>query len=264
MSQVVIGINFAIAVSGLTICILGLWQALHVPYLELVTRKFLVAIFAVLVCYVALDLFSQIIDDFRGVPRATAQRIELTIESILPSLAGLLLTAFILHERGNRNWQHSIAFRVNTMLLVAYVAMNVWTVFSGIFYYITDDNVYQRGPLYPILLIPTLLIMLVNALVLVDCRLWLTSRQRRAFTAYLVAPIVGMLWQMIVYGIYTLLIGVTIGAIAMISFILSDAAERHWMHERELARMRSELALSQIKPHFVCNTVGSHWKVVRE
>lgn len=257
MNQVEVGANLAIAVGGLAICVLGLWQALREPHLESTTRRFLVTIFSVLVAYVALDLLSQILDDQVGPAWALAQRVELFFESVLPSVAGLLLTAFILSSSGDDDWLHSPAFAVNAVLLVTYVAMNLWTAFFGTFYYITESNAYQRGPLYPALLAPTLLIMLVNTYVLWHCRRDLNPRERSAFFAYLALPILGMVWQMLAYGLYTILLGTSIGALVMFSQILSDATERYWQREKELVRMRGDIVLSQIKPHFICNTLGA-------
>lgn len=257
MSQMVMGINLAIAVGGLAVCILGLWQAVRGAHLEPATRTYLLSILLVLVVYVVLDLLGQVVDDLSGPTWAMVQRIMLFFESVLPSLAELLLTAFILHASEDDDWRSSAEFRINAVLLVVYVAMNLWSTFFGTFYHITEDNVYQRGPLYPMLLVPTLLIMLVNATVLWGRRSRLNSRQRRAFVAYLIAPAVGMVWQMFSYGIYAVTLGVSVGAVVMLSYTLSDATECYWRQERELARMRSDLALSQIKPHFVCNTLGA-------
>lgn len=264
MNQMQMGANLAIAVGGLAVCLLGLLQALRGAHLEATTRKYLVAIFLVLVVYVSFDLLSQILDDFTGSAWAMVQRIELLTESILPSVVELLLTAFMLHASGDDDWRHSTAFRANAVLLASYVAMNLWTLVFGTFYYITESNAYQRGPLYPVLLVPTLLIMLVNAYVLWSCRARLTSRQRRAFAAYLALPVVGMVWQMLAYGLYTVVLGTSIGALVMFSYTLSDATERYWQQERELERMRSDIVLSQIKPHFLCNTLGAIGRLCKD
>ncbi len=258
-----IGINFSIAVAGILICALGLALALLTNPIKLETKVYLVAIFAVLLVYTASDLFGQVGDFFQGRAWVVAGIIALFFESSLPTLAALILTALLLQECG-RDWRRSGIFRVVFALWLAFVALLVQTQFTGNLYSIGDDNVYRRGPYYPVLLMPILLIMLIDLVVLWRGRYELSNKQRAAFVVYLAAPAVSMVWQMFYYGVLATVLGTSIGALGMLCFVVSDQMDRSRQGEIEIVKLRTDVMLSQIQPHFLFNTLDTIYGLVDE
>ena len=263
MSDVLVGVNFAIAVSGTVICSLGLALALLARPVQPKTKHCLVAIFATLVVYTASDLFGQVGDDFQGQTWVLADRIALFFESALPTLALLIVTVLLLYTCG-RDWRHSIAFGVVGALWLVYFVLLVQTQFTGNLYSVGDDNVYRRGPYYPILLIPVLLITVIDMIVLWRNRRRLSAKQRAAFATYLAVPATSMVWQMVSYGLLATVLGTSLGALGMFCFVASDQADSFRQKEAEVVRLRTDVMLSQIQPHFLFNTLDTIYGLVDE
>ena len=99
--------------------------------------------------------------------------------------------------------------------------------------------------------------MVVNVIVLWKRRSSLSRKQRIAFWVYTVAPTVSMLIQMRFYGIYTILLGSSIAVFFMFIMISMDQTEHYYRQLQENSRMRTEVLLSQIQPHFLYNTLGA-------
>lgn len=263
MSEALAGINFAIAVAGVVICSLGLALALLTRPVQPKTRRYLVAIFAVLVVYTASDLFGQVGDDFPGPAWVLVDRIALFFESALPTFALLILTVLLLYTCG-RDWRHSTAFGVVGALWLIYIVLLVQTQFTGNLYSIGDDNVYRRGSYYPILLIPVLLVTVTDMVVLWRNRSRLSTKQRAAFAIYLAVPAASMAWQMVSYGLLATVLGTSLGALGMFCFVASDHADSFRRKEAEIVRLRTDVMLSQIQPHFLFNTLDTIYGLVDE
>ena len=257
MSEAVTGINFAISVAGLAVCAIGLLLAINDRMLEKTTKGYLVALFSTLIVYVSFNLASQCAAFFSSAWAAGAQRLFIFCESTFSSLAMLVLVAFLLHSCGERRPTKSFAFRVAMMLWLTYFCMLASTWFSGVIYTVDEKNVYSRGPLYPALLVPTVLIMVLSLVVLWRRRAALTARQRMAFVVYVAAPGAAMVFQMLFYGLYTIVAASAIGAFVLLACMQADAAEHYYQTEVENARLKSEIMLSQLQPHFLCNTLGA-------
>ncbi len=127
--------------------------------------------------------------------------------------------------------------------------------FADWFYYFDAHNFYHRTEHF---WMPTAM-GLVQILVL----LILLLRNRRCFSRntctavflFTLIPVVSSLFQLLIYGIAILNIGITIACLlAFLSFEVEQAQERAKM-DREMAQMRMDILLAQIKPHFLFNSL---------
>lgn len=256
MDGMVVVANLSIAVAGFVVCILGLIQSLRDVSLEHRTRRYLVTIFAVLIVYIVADLSYQGVEACLGPSLAFLLKPLLFLESLLSSVVMLVLTAFMLESCGEEDWSRTTAFRVAAGLWVAYVSMLLLTQFWGIIYTFSDDWSYQRGPLYPVLLVPPVLIMLCDVVALWHRRDRLLPKQFKAFAICFGAVAISMLVQMFL-RVYMIMLGAAIGAFAMFVNIQDDQIERYIRKELEVTRLRTDIMLSQIQPHFLCNALGA-------
>ena len=243
--------NIAIGAAGLAVCGLGLMQAIAVRSMDKRTRQYFIAFFSLLVAYVSADFASQWTDDV--IPQMTA----LFLESALSSVLTLLLMAFLLELSGETDWRHSRVFRIAFGLWLIYIALLVYTQFSPQIYYYDAVGVYHRGPYYPVLLAPPIGIMALNVYLLWDRRNRLSVRERRAFAVYIFAPLACMVFQLFFFGLYVIVLGSSVGAMVMFLDIQSEQTERYAKKEAENERLRTEIMLSQIQPHFLNNTLGA-------
>ncbi len=249
-------INMLAAVSGLVIAVLGLILARSVPFLERENRRFFTGLFVLLIAYVFSTLSSSFFLTLPWTGAPTLSRISIFCESMFSSLLMPMLTYYLLRCAGE-DWRKNAVFSAASVLWLVYFTLLVITQFTTAIYYVTPENVYHRGPWYPLLLVGPVLLMLLNLAALLRRRAALNRRQRLAFSLYLLIPLACMLVQMVAYGLLMIVIGSTVAAMCLFTFILRDQMDRFMEQQAELANQRASIMVLQMRPHFICNTLMS-------
>ncbi len=254
--------NLVIGVAGFVICIIGLIQAIISRFMEKKTRHFFIAFFSLLTIYVLFNLLGQITDGHYGIAWARFARFTLFSESFFSILSTVLMTMFLLYQCKEFDFAPLKGIRnplllISVGLLAVYVVMLITTQITGTFYYIDDNNIYKRGPFYPLLLVPPVAIMVLNLAALFIKRKRLSFRQRLAFTLFAIVPMVSMLIQMAIYGVYFIVLGTAIASFCMLMFILVEQTESYVDKERENAQLKIDILLAQIQPHFLYNSLST-------
>ena len=257
MNASILGLNLIIAAAGLLMCLLCLAEAYLDEQMERVSRRYLIILFTLLCGYILFNLAGQIVDDFQSPGFAAAMRVLLFFESFTAAAASTVLLVFILYSCGEKRWGMTAAFHIVLALLIVYGIMLVTNEFTGMFYSVDMNNDYRRGPFYAALLVPPILIMVVGLIALWRRRSRLTRSQQVAFTVYFFVPMAFMICQMLLHGIYAIVLGTTLGAFALFVNLQADRRERTFKAEMENAKLKSDIMLSQLQPHFLCNTLGA-------
>ena len=177
-------------------------------------------------------------------------------ESFFSSICLPLLTVYILYSAGGSPKKNLLPL-ISWLIWSIYFAILIITQFTKCIYYITDDNIYHRGKLYPLLLVPLVVLSLYNYAVLFFKRKYISKKHLIAFIIYLTLPSVCMLVQMFLYGLLLTVIGTSIASIFMFLFILSDQIEHYIMQKEENARQRASINVLEMRPHFINNTLTS-------
>ena len=249
--------NLTIGIAGFVVGTLGLLQVLISRHFERWTKKFFITFFSVMIAVAVFNLLGQDMDKYSDLTHARIFRFTLFWESLLPSFLLMLLTVFLLRSGGERDWKRNRTFRLVAVLWAVYLGLLIYTQFSTEIYSIDDHNVYRRGPYYPLLLVPPVLIMGINVVTLWRLRPKLFLRQQLAFGIYIAIPMLSMLIQMFFFGVFTVLLGSSIAAVFMFSNIWMDQSERYYQQMQEIEQLRVDIMLSQIQPHFLYNTLGA-------
>ena len=249
--------NYAIEVSGFVISVLGLLLVFFFRQVDRDCRSFFLINFLLLVGYTASAIICQLSDT------AILSQITLFTSSLFSSLMIPAITLYLLHCAG-KSWKRSPLFALVVTLWMMYFVLLIVTQFTTWIYYYTPDNVYRRGPLYPLLLIPPVLMMVANLIGLYSCRALLTRRQRNAFLIYFVMPLVCMLIQMFFYGLLLIIFGTSMAVLVMFVFLLEDQVERSVQQQREIAHQRASVMVLQMRPHFIYNTMMSIYYLCKQ
>jgi len=247
-------VNFIIGTVGLVLMLMGFVLARSSHVIEPWTKKFFSRFFGLLSLYMFFVLCSN---GFIALPGARlAAKISVFLESLVSSILPVMLTLLLLRFCGE-TWKGSKLLLTVAVLWLCYFLLLSVTQFTTGIYFFTHDGVYHRGPLYPMLLIPPELIMLVNLTAVV--RRWskLSRKQRTAFLVYLLLPTLAMLIQMWLYGLLLIVIATAVSALFMLQMILIDHMEMELRQKEELAMQRQSIAVLQMRPHFIYNTLIS-------
>lgn len=219
-------------------------------------RQFFISFFSILIAYIMFNLLGQTTEPYRGYGWAVFSRFTLFFESLTSSVLTVLLTGFLLYQSGDNKWWEKGLFKAAAVLWGIYTLFLISTWFSDIFYSIDDQNVYRRGMLYPLLLIPPVVIMVINLAALWNRRKLLSARQKTALFIYAAVPLVSMLLQMVFFGLYLIVLGTAIASMFMLTYVITDQTERYYVQKLTNERLQTELMLSQIQPHFLYNSLS--------
>ena len=238
----------------LLLVFLGLLASVFLPGLDKRSRVFFGSSFSVLVLSIAayvIDLSIYTEPDF-----AWAGRIVSFIETLLPPLLMPFLTAYILLRCGKRP-RESAVFYLSLALYVSLLILLIITPFTDIIYYFTQDNQFIRGTFYWVLIVPLFALIALNLFEIIRRRKPLGRRYFIAFLVYLLPLLVAMAIQAFVDVFLLIVISVSISALSMFGIILSDQVQQYIRQQQEIADQRASIAVLQMRPHFIYNTMTS-------
>ena len=238
----------------LLLVLLGLIASFFLPGLDKRSKCFFVSSFSVLVLSIAayvVDLSIYTEPDF-----AWAGRIVSFIETLLPPLLMPFLTAYILLRCGKRI-RESAAFYLSLALYASLLILLIITPFTDIVYYFTQDNQFIRGTFYWVLIVPLFALIALNLFEIIRRRKPLGRRYFIAFLVYLLPLLVAMAIQAFAEVFLLIVISVSISALSMFGIILSDQVSQYFRQQQEIADQRASIAVLQMRPHFIYNTMTS-------
>ena len=252
---------FFICGAALLLSVLALWFTIIMPGIDRWSKRFFLLFFTVLM----LNCFSALLETvlLRYPVPIPPVIFLLVLESLFLALPLPMLTVYLLHCSGE-DIRNSRLFRTVTVLWAVYFVLVAASPFTGSFSYITPDRQYFRGPLYPLLLLPMTLTMLLNLAGTIRRRKHLSRKTYQSFLSALLPMTVALLVHTFV-DVYALLdICIVLSALSMYSLVLSDQIEQDLCQQREIARHQREIAdqrasimVLQMRPHFIYNTMTS-------
>ncbi len=249
-------VNLIGVIAGLTIVLMGLFFAISVPILKRPDRSYIVIIFLILTAYISSDLISQFSLILGGSERMALSKAAIFFESFFSSLCMPFLTMYILTCAGKKILTDLYMILTAAMWLI-YFFILCCTQFTDKIYYFTPDNVYHRGPLYPLLLTPPLILMLINLLCLFRNRDRLSKRQFQTFLIYIIIPIICMVIQMLWYGLLMVVLGSAVAAAFMLWSMIREHMDIYIRQRVEIADQRIGIMMLEMRPHFLYNTLTS-------
>lgn len=248
-------IDIIISATGFTLSLTGLMQTVISRYMEKETWQFFISFFTVISIYSLCILIKSFTYGNTGYGWAVVSRVTLFGQAFFSSVLTVLVTAFLLHQSGDKTWRKNRLFLISVILWLIYIAVLIYAQFSTLVYSVNDDNVYSRGRFFPLLMVPPVLIMVVNLILLWQKRGSLSARQRTAFIVYIIVPLICMLLQSRLFGVHIICIGTVFSAMIMLTYFISDQMEKYRLQEAENAQYKIEILLAQIQPHFLFNSL---------
>ena len=234
--------------------LLGLVAASSFPTLDKRSKQFFISSFSILIISIAayvVDLFV-----FADPNLAWVERIIAFIETLLPSILMPLLTVYVL-LCAKKNVLKSVIFYINIALCVALLITLIVTQFTNGIYYFTEQNEFVRGQWYWVLIVPMLASIALNLVEIIHHRKLLDKKYYIAFLVYLVPLLIVMTLQMFISVFIYIVVAVSISALSMFGIIVADQIEQYLHQEREIADQKASIAVLQMRPHFIYNTMTS-------
>ena len=176
------------------------------------------------------------------------------------SFGYLLLTAFTnyltnyIGQKTNVSYAPLRAVQVMCVVAVLFVVISQ---FNHLFYSFDGNNLYHRESYFWVSQIWGIVGLCINAGLLIRYRKSMERIELIAFSSYIILPVAAMCIQIFVYGIALLNLATTISILIIFLFIQEEQARRIRQREAELADAKVSIMLSQIQPHFLCNSLAA-------
>ena len=240
--------------TAMLLTVMGLWFTVIMPCLDRWSRRFFIGYFSVPLFCSVVSLADMIIAPYPNTE--IALEVLGFLETLSLTIPIPMLTVYLIHCRGE-SVRSSGLFRTVLALYSVFFVLLASTPFTKYFFYSTPDRQFQRGPWFPLLILPLIVIMLLNLAAAVRARRTLS---RRYYYGFLIAilPLTAVLTVHAFTDVTVLIdISTVLSAISMLGLILSDQTEQYIEKERENAQLRTDIMLSQIQPHFLYNALGA-------
>lgn len=164
---------------------------------------------------------------------------------LTPMAGGTLVRQMRLHNR----LQKAV-----DSILVANNILQIVSIPGGWMVFVDEQNRYSHGPLFPVYIGLCLLIVIIIIMQFVLYGKSFRQLNRNSLYCIMILIITSILVQEIPNGFRTAYVGMTLGAALM--FIHYTEYSQQSMDEK-MTDQRIQLMLSQIKPHFLYNVLGS-------
>ena len=231
---------------------LGIAFSAMMPVTDRRSKLHFVTLFSLLLMCSVTCFFSTL---FYDDPRmAVAERIVYFFESLFLSSLMIIPTAFLLHNCGER-FKSSWLFKAVAALWGVYFGMLIFAQFTDAFYYVTPDNQYFRGPLFALLVSPTVVIMILNIAGTIKRRKKLSKRYFTALMVYLLPMTAALFFHMFLDAEVPVILCMAMFAFVMFGLILADNIDQYTRQQQEVANQRASIMVLQMRPHFIYNTM---------
>ena len=238
----------------LMLSVLGLESAVVAPSLKRWDKRFFEVFFSILTANSLTFFFELIVYEY---PDWTLlQQTTYFLQSLLVMSTFPLFAVYLLHCCGE-DWRNSPLFRSVLAFWTTGFILLCLAQFSALFYSITPDGQLVIGPAYPSFVAINLATLLLIAAGLVRRRSKLSAQYYRAFLICLIPVTIAATVHMFI-PVYALVnTGLTISAFIMYRIIETDSVEQSLRQQREIANQQASIAVLQMRPHFIYNTMTS-------
>ena len=240
--------------AAMLLTLMGLWFSVIIPGTDRWSRNFFIAYFLVLMLCSFVSLADMILYRFPGME--TVSEVFGFLETLLLSLPIPMLTAFLLHCNG-KSIKGSWLFRVSLGLWSVFFLLLGTTFFTEYFFFLAADGLFQRGPWFPLLILPLNAITLLNLACAIRWRKQLSHKYYISFLIALLPLTATLLLHAFIDVIPLIDISTVLSAVSMLGLILSDQIEQNLRQQQEIAHQRASVMVLQMRPHFIYNTLMS-------
>lgn len=252
--------NFSIISAALMLALLGLWFAAILHVIDSWSKRFFIAYFVILMLCSLVSLADMFIYQYVDI---TVEIIFGFFESLMLSLPLPMLTAYLLHCC-RKNIKKNAVFRTVFCFWAVFFVLLVSTFFTKHIYYVSPDKQFQRGNWFPLLIIPLNAIMLLNLVCLIRWRKLLSRKYYFAFHIAMLPLAVSLLVHTFTDVIDLIDVSMVVSAVSMFGLIISEQIEQNLRQQQEIARQQASIAVLQLRPHFICNTMMSIYYLIEQ
>ncbi len=249
-------LNINIAMTAILLSLIGIIQALvgarpdgrRVPYFVLV--------YVCLLLFAGSNFAGQIMRGHPGPGFRVALYVVNFSEFCFPSLLIYGMSRYLFSLVDPDRLRRTVRI-VLTVFMVLHIGFVIVSQFTGLIYTIDADNIYHRSQGYFLSYLFLVAMMAIDIWTLCRRREQLTKKESIALWVYFTVPLAAMAIQFFAYGYNLIVFATVVAGLVMYTFILSGQSEEYYRQQQENMKLKVDIMLSQIQPHFLYNTLGA-------
>ena len=236
-------INFFGIATGIGVCVLFLFL-LNDPRLPKDVRRYFSLFFISVTCYLLFHMTRMMMEGLSGTVIRYALIIVTFLEFTVSGIMTFLISIMILYIANPEKAKKGLTIFLLTVTAI-HVILLLISQFTDLFYYFDGDNIYHRSNLYAVSNLPSVLMLLLDIYLLIRYRNKYDPKTLRSFWIYMIAPLAGIILQLIFPQIQFLIFATTIAGINMFVTIISVLSEQYQLQQTENARLETELSMAK-------------------
>lgn len=236
-------INLFFIAAGIGICNLCFMQITASRHLRDIVRKYFQIFFILITVYMVTHMARELMDGIPGGGVFIALQIVTFIEVLTAGLMTHMMSMLVVNVTNRDNNTKKLELALN-LLLAAHAIILVAGLFGGRMYYFDESNVYHRGGLYILSNLSPFIMLGIDVFMLIRHGKNVDKRIRIAFWIFMIAPIVAIVIQSLLYGIQFIIFATVGSAVYMFGVILQHQNKEYEKQKLESMRIESELTMA--------------------
>ena len=250
-------LNVNLQIIGMVLCVVGLLQVLAGPKRWKEPVRFHIAFYISMFLYSAAILAGLVLKGKEGELIRYILRFTVFAEFLLGYSCTYIVMNWLLYRVDM--WKRSreiIAYRkVLWMVLAFQTLLLTVSLFTDFFYEIDSSNYYQRNTGFWILSAIWIAEFIFGVFVLCRHGRKLVRNSLVSFVTFAVVVGVAFVLQLLFSEYYFVSVATSIVILVLYLFVVNEGAEWYYQNERELDKLKVDVMLSQIQPHFLYNSL---------
>ena len=247
-------LNLAICFAGAVLCLMGILQAVIGARMDRQEQKYFLLLYVLLLTYDGVSALTILLQGKSSIGVHFWVYACFFIKYLFATIMIYLISAYMLSLL--RPEREELLFVAMTWVLFLNVLLLIISQFTGILYTISVDNLFEKRLGYPLLFVFPWMLLVIDIWLYLSGKTVLTNKERWAFSVCFRGLAAGVLLSLWITRVDVLECSLIISAFVLYLFILSDRAERYCMQQEENVRLRTDIMLSQIQPHFLYNCLS--------
>ena len=245
---------FSIGGALVLLTIVSIVFSLVLPVLDKWNKRYLVTHFSLqLLCMVTCFIDAIIYSNSEMV---VLERIDVFFEFLLLVLIVAMPSILLSHYAGEKV-KTGLLSELAIVFAITHIILLLIAQFTDIFYQITPNNEIQRGPLFPLLVFPGVVIMLFDIVGIFFIRKKLLKGYFISFLVYLIPLTIVMILHMFFSLELFIILALGLWALTILVLVVKENSKEYLKQQKEIANQRANVLMLQMRPHFIYNTMTS-------
>ena len=253
----------ACTISGalITIASIGIAYSILSPAVDRWNKHYMIILFSSMLVCAGLSFVAGVI---YGNPDVTELYTALGYVMFWLLYFLILMPIIFLVRSTGESVQESLLFKVAMVLSLPYFIMLIPAPFTTAFFTITNDTIFERGPLWPLLLLPLFGIVALEIIGTVRRRKTMPRRYFIAFLVFLPPLAITLFFHSFFEIELTIYMAVGLWGLATLATLAQENTEKRIRQQQQIASQHASILVLQMRPHFIYNTMTSIYYLCQE